>query len=429
MTALLCEAVDAGLDVAAVKATIEAALDRDYADLDALYKHLHAHPELPFLEVETAARMAEEMRRLGFAVTEGVGGTGVVAVLENGEGPSILVRTELDGLPIRETTGLPYASEAKATWLGEPVSVMHSCGHDVHMAAWVGAARALLDMKDQWRGRLVFIAQPAEETVSGARAMLEDGFIERFGKPDCGFALHVAPIEAGVVAYKAGVLTSNSDTLEVTFNGRGGHGSMPHMTLDPIMMAARFTVDVQSVISREKDPFAFGVVSIGAIHGGSAANVIPACCKLHGTIRTLDAGVREKLLKGIQRTAIAVADMAGAPAPDIDLVPGGKAVINDQAIADRTGAVFQAAFGDKARVIPSPAAASEDYSEFILAGVPSLFFMIGGFDGQKLAQDRRDGRPAPTPHTSDYAPVPEPTIRTGVVAMTLAVLNALARPS
>ena len=186
-------------------------------------------------------------------------------MLRNGPGPCVMIRTEMDGLPIKEETGLPYASVARATWQGEPVSVMHSCGHDIHMACWIGVARALIRMKDAWSGTLTFIAQPAEEAGAGAKAMIADGFIERFGKPDCGFALHVAPLPVGMVAYKGGIFTSFADGLDLTFNGRGGHGSMPHGTIDPIVMAARFVVDVQSVISRERDPFAFGVVSIGAI--------------------------------------------------------------------------------------------------------------------------------------------------------------------
>ena len=415
------------LDVERCKSLVEAQLDEDYPGLDALYKDIHANPELPFQEVRTAAKLAGLMRDLGLEVTELVGRTGVVAVLSNGEGPSVMIRTELDGLPIKEETGLPYASAARSTWQGEPVSVMHSCGHDIHMACWIGVARVLIRLKDAWRGTLVFVAQPAEEMGAGAKAMLADGFIERFGKPDAGFALHVAPLPAGMVAYKGGVFTSFADGLDLTFNGRGGHGSMPHGTIDPIMMAARFVVDVQSVISREKDPFGFGVVSIGAVHAGVAGNVIPACCRLHGTIRSLDQAVRGKLISGVERTANAVAAMAGAPAPDITIKEGAKAVVNDETLATSTGAIFRAAFGDQAVLMPRPAAASEDYSEFIEAGVPSNFFFMGGFDRHALNAARGRGEPDPAPHTSTYAPTPEPAIRTGVQAMTLAVLGVAAK--
>lgn len=415
------------LDVTGFKSVIEGHLDADYPSLDALYKDIHANPELPFQEVRTAARLAALMRELGLDVTENVGGAGIVAVLRNGDGPRVMVRTELDGLPIKEETGLPYASAARSTWLGDEAPVMHSCGHDIHMACWIGVARVLIRLKDAWSGTLVFIAQPAEEAGAGAKAMLADGFIERFGKPDCGFALHVAPFAAGMVAYKGGVFTSFADGLDLTFNGRGGHGSMPHGAIDPIMMAARFVVDVQSVISREKDPFAFGVVSMGAIHAGAAGNVIPACCRLHGTIRSLDAAVRSKLVSGVERTAKAVAAMAGAPEPEITIREGAKAVVNDEALATRTGAIFRAAFGDRAVLMPQPAAASEDYSEFIVAGIPSNFFFIGGFDREALSAARGRGEPDPAPHTSTYAPTPEPTIRTGVQAMALAVLGVVAK--
>ncbi len=416
------------LQTAELMSVIAAQLDADYPGLDALYKDIHANPELPFQEVRTAARLAGLMRELGLEVTEKVGQTGVVAVLRNGEGPTVMVRTEMDGLPIAEETGVPYASTARSRWQGDEVSVMHSCGHDIHMACWVGVARVLSRLRGSWSGTLVFVAQPAEEAGAGAKAMLEDGFMERFGKPDYGFALHVAPIPAGVVAYKGGVFSSFADGLSLTFNGRGGHGSMPQGTIDPIMMAARFTVDVQSVISREMDPFAFGVVSIGAIQGGAAGNVIPACCRLHGTIRSLDDAVRTKLISGVERTARAVAAMAGAPEPEITIKEGAKAVVNDEALATSTGAIFRAAFGERAVLLPRPMPASEDYSEFIHAGVPSNFFFIGGFDREALDAARSRGEPGPMPHTSTYAPTPEPTIRTGVQAMSLAVLGVIGKP-
>ena len=415
------------LNVPATLKTIDAQLDRDYPRLDALYKDIHAHPELGFQEVETAKKLAAEMKALGFTVTEGVGKTGVVAVLKNGDGPSILIRTELDALPMQEKTGLPYASQVTAMWNGEKVFVDHACGHDIHMAAWIGTARQLVAMKARWKGTLVFVAQPSEETVTGAKAMLDDGFIEKFGKPDYGFALHVGPGAAGEVYYKPGVLTSTSDGIDMTFLGRGGHGSMPSATIDPIMMASRFVVDVQGVISREKDPAQFGVVTIGSIQAGSAGNIIPDRARLRGTIRTQDAGVRDKILVGVERTAKAVAAMSGAPEPELKITPGGKAVINDQALTDRTATVFKAAFGAKAILTPQPGSASEDYSEFVIAGVPSVYFSIGGLDPAEMAKAKAEGKPVPVNHSPFFAPVPEPTIRTGVRAMTLAVLNVVGK--
>src|SRR5882757_6346507 len=250
----------AEMDVAKLKAAIEASFEADYAKLDALYKDIHAHPELAFAEVKTAAKLAAEMRALGFEVTEKVGRTGLVAIYKNGDGPTIMVRTELDALPMEEKTGLDYASRDKTNWNGREVFVAHSCGHDIHMATWVGTAKTLLGLKDQWRGTLMFIAQPAEEIVSGARAMLAHGLFTRFPKPDIALALHDGPFAHGTVFYRSGVGSSAADGLEITFQGRGGHGSAPHTTVDPVAIAARFIVDVQSVISREKDPTEFGVV-------------------------------------------------------------------------------------------------------------------------------------------------------------------------
>ena len=414
----------APLNVPATLKTIDAQLDRDYPQLDALYKDIHAHPELGFQEVETSKKLAAQMRALGFTVTENVGKTGVVAVFKNGDGPKILVRTELDGLPMQEKSGLPYASQATAIYRDEKTFTAHSCGHDIHMAAWVGTAKQLVALKAKWKGTLVFIAQPSEETTGGARAMLADGLFDKIGgKPDYGFALHVGNGPAGEVAWKAGVLTSTSDGLDITFDGRGGHGSMPATTIDPVLMAARFTVDVQSVISREKDPSAFGVVTVGSIQAGSAGNIIPDKARIRGTVRTQDNAVREKILDGVQRTVKAVTDMAGAPPADVKITPGGKMVVNDQTLTDRTAVVFKAAFGKNAVVQDKPGSASEDYSEFVLAGVPSVYFGIGGYDPAEIAKAKAEGRQIPSNHSPFFAPTPEPTIRTGVEAMTLAILN------
>src|SRR5437667_392205 len=276
----------AELDVARLKAAIGAAIETDYPRLDAIYKDIHAHPELAFQEVKTAAKLAAEMRAIGFEVTEQVGKTGLVAIYKNGDGPTIMVRTELDALPMEEKTGLDYASRDKTNWNGRETFVAHSCGHDIHMANWVGTAKALVGLKDQWRGTLMFIAQPAEEIVEGARAMLADGLFTRFKKPDFAFALHSGGAPYNSVSYRVGIGSSNVDGLYVKFQGRGGHGAMPQRTIDPVMMAARFIVDVQSVISREKDPTEFGIVTIGAVHSGTAGNIIPDDARVVGTIRS-----------------------------------------------------------------------------------------------------------------------------------------------
>jgi amidohydrolase len=398
-----------------------------YPQLETLYKDLHAHPELGFQETRTAAMLAEQMRSLGFQVTEKVGRTGVVAILENGAGPNVLVRTELDALPMEEKTGLAYASTAKATAFGRETFVAHSCGHDVHMASWIGTARTLVALREQWHGTLMFIAQPAEELGGGAEAMLADGLFTRFGKPDFAFALHSSPMPYGMVGYNIGAVTSNVDGLEITFRGRGGHGSAPDKTVDPIIIAARFISDVQAVVSREKDPMEFGVVTVGAFQAGTVGNIIPDMAVLRGTIRSYKPEVRTKLLDGVRRTANAAAMMAGAPEPEVRLGPSGGAVINSESVVTMTEAVLKAALGAQNVIRVPPITASEDFSVFVDQGVPSMFFFVGVSDPQQFAQSLKPGgKPLPFNHSPQFAPVPEPSIKTGVRAMSLAVLSALA---
>jgi hippurate hydrolase len=413
---------------APLKGDVRARVDAMYPWLDGIYKDLHAHPELAFQEVRTAGKLAAEMRRLGFEVTEKVGRTGIVAVLRNGAGPTVLVRTDLDGLPMEEKTGLPYASKARAQSGGRETFVAHSCGHDLHMASWLGAARALVEMKPRWKGTLVFIGQPAEETVSGAKAMLDDGLFTRFPKPDVAFALHSWPLAHGTVGFNDGPVSSNSDALDIEFKGRGGHGSAPDKALDPVTIAARFVVDVQTIISREKDPKEFGVVTIGAINGGTVGNIIPDSVVVRGTIRSYSPEVREKLLEGVRRVANASAAMAGAPAPDVKLTAGGQAIVNSAELVRKTEAVFRDAFGEaNARRMPAMTA-SEDFSLFVNQGVPSMFFFTGIYDAKDVAEAQRPGgKPVAFNHSPFYAPVPEPSIKTAATAMSLAVLNVLGR--
>ena len=412
-------------DVAGTRAIIARAFDAQYSHIEALYKDIHSHPELGFQETRTAARLAAEMRALGYEVTEGIGKTGIVALYKNGPGPTVMVRTELDALPMPEKTGLPYASTARQIWRDAETPVAHSCGHDIHMAVWVAVAKTLIDMKDQWSGTLMFIAQPAEEGGGGAKAMLADGLFTRFPKPDMGFALHVGPGAYGYVSYRPGVINSTSDGLSVLFIGKGGHGSRPHVTIDPVMMAGQFIVDVQSVISRQKDAAKFGVVTIGSVQAGNAGNVIPDTALLRGTIRSYDDDTRTRMIEGVERTAKAVAMMAGAPPPEVKITAGAKAVINDAELAARSGAVLKAAFGERALLSPAPGSASEDYSEFIIAGVPSFYFGIGGLDPKAVAQAVATRTPLPGNHSPEFAPVPEPTIRTGTEAMSLVLLDVL----
>lgn len=404
-------------------------VDGMYPRLEAIYKDLHAHPELAFQETRTAAKLAAEMRAVGFEVTEKFGGTGVVALYRNGPGPVVMVRTDMDGLPMEEKTGLPYASQARTDWGGRDSFVAHSCGHDIHMASWLGTARALVALKDQWKGTLMFIGQPAEETVSGAKAMLADGLFTRFPKPDVAFALHTAPTPHGTIGYGVGISSSNSDALEIVFRGRGGHGSRPHTTIDPIVIAARFVTDVQTVVSREKDPAEFGVVTIGAIQGGTVGNIIPDTVTVRGTIRSYKPQVREELLAGVRRTAMAVASTSGAPEPEVKLVQGGEALVNDEAVVNRAAVALKQALG-AAHVVQTtlPSTGSEDFSAFINAGVPSMYFTIGVLDPRDIAASAQPGgKPLARNHSPLFAPVPEPSIKTGVRAMTVAVLSAFAK--
>lgn len=423
MVGLSAPPLHAELDIASLKQSIEASFASEYPKLDALYKDIHAHPELAFQEEKTAAKLAAEMRAIGFDVTEKVGRTGLVALYRNGDGPTIMVRTELDALPMEEKTGLPYASRDKTTWQGRETFVAHSCGHDIHMASWIGTAKTLVGLKDRWKGTLMFIAQPAEEIGAGAMAMLSDGLFIRFPKPDAGFALHDQALPYGTVRYRVGVGSSSADDLFIRFKGRGGHGAVPQATIDPVMMASRFVVDVQSVISREKDPAEVGIISIGSFHAGTAANIIPDDAVLRGTIRTFKPDVRARMLDGIERTARAVAAMANAPAPDIIITEGIKAVINDPALVATAEKALKPAFGEKLSLSPANTT-SEDFSEFGGSGVPLMMFNIGVYDLDAWAAANKSGTSLPGNHSPLFAPVPKPTIQTGVTAMSLAVLSA-----
>jgi amidohydrolase len=420
-------------DPASQRTAIDAVIDHNWADLDALYIDLHSHPELGFQENRTAALLAARMRKLGFSVTEHVGRTGVVAVWHNGAGsskdPVVLVRTEIDALPLEEKTGLAYASRVQQTTAdGTQTFVTHACGHDNHMAWWIGTAEALIAMKDQWHGTLVFVAQPAEEMVSGATAMLADGLFTRFPKPEYGFAAHVDAGLAGTVHVKQGPTTSAVDTINIRFIGVGAHGSMPDRGIDPIVEGAHFVTDVQSVIAREKDPWKFGVVTVGAFHAGTVSNIISDHADLQLTLRSYDPDVRKIINEGVERTARAEAEMARAPAPEIRHTFSASPVINDPALAADTAARLKAGLGaEKVTLVPVAApgwTASEDYSELVTAGMThSVYMSIGGDTQATIDRYKAERKPLPVNHSPFFAPDHTIAIRTGIEALTLAVLG------
>ncbi len=422
-----------GLDARSAKAAIDANLDRTYPDLEALYRDIRTHPELAFQETRTAALLADRMRKLGFEVTEHVGKTGVVAILHNGPGPVVLVRTELDALPMEEKTGLPYASHAEQVDAdGKLTLVAHTCGHDSHMAWWIGTAEALVAMKDRWHGTLMFVGQPAEEAIGGARAMVADGLFARFPKADYGFAAHVENGVAGTVEVKQGFLTSAADTVLITFKGVGAHGSMPDKSIDPIVEGAHFVNDVQAVISRQKDPQKFGVVTVGAFNAGAVPNIIPDHADLKLTLRSYDPDVRKLLLEGVTATADAVAQMAHAPAPEIQHPASANPVLNDSALAAHLSAVLKTALeAERVELVGEDkpgGTASEDYSDLAAAGITrSVYFIIGGYEPATIAGYKAKGQPVPVNHSPYFAPAPKPTIRTGVETLTLAVLDVAGR--
>ncbi|WP_373371381.1 amidohydrolase [Stigmatella ashevillensis] len=402
-----------------------------YPELDALYRQLHQTPELSTQEAKTAAKMAERLSALGFAVTQKVGGHGVVGVLRNGQGPTVMLRTDLDGLPVEEKTGLPYASKATAKDAsGQTVPVMHACGHDVHMTAWVGTATLLARSKDQWRGTLVMVGQPAEEQGSGARAMLADGLFKRFPKPDFALAIHdLASGEAGSVEYVPEYALASVDSVDVTLYGKGGHGAYPHLTVDPILLAARTVMAFQTIVSRERDPLEPAVVTVGSIHGGTKHNIIPDEVKLQLTVRTYKPEVRQRILSAIERIAKAESQAAGSPrAPDIAVTEGTPATYNDPALMKRVQEALVRALGTQNVRPGKPTMGGEDFSEYGRAGVPSAILWVGAVEPSKYQAAQKSGEALPSLHSPLFAPDRERTLRTGVTTLTHAALEVLGRP-
>lgn len=395
-----------------------------------LYVHFHTHPELSFREQETGRRMAKEFREAGFETTAEVGGHGVVGLLRNGPGPTLMLRADLDALPVTEQTGVEYASKVVVkNEDGTDTGVMHACGHDIHMTNLVGTARFLSQNQDKWSGTLMVIGQPAEERGGGATAMLQDGLFKRFPKPDYAIALHVSgDLAAGKVSYRTGYALANVDSVDITMKGRGGHGSAPHTTIDPVMLAAELVVSLQTLVSREVKPIDPAVVTVGSIHGGTKHNIIGDECRLQLTVRSYKEEVRRKLLEGIKRKALAVAMGAGAPEPEVRFSEGTPSLYNDEELAARVVPVFEEVVGKNNIRLDEPVMGGEDFSQYGRAGVPIFMYRLGSVSERRLKQYEMAGRLPPSLHSPIYYPDYEETLRTGVATMARAAMALLQKP-
>jgi amidohydrolase len=426
-------------NVSGQQLSLDAMIDRDIASWLSTYKILHAAPELSHREEKTAAFVAGELRKLGFTVIERIGkyqnaqwiGYGVVAVMKNGPGPTVLVRTELDALPVEEKTGVPYSSQVKMkNDAGVEVSVMHACGHDMHMTSFLGTAKMLTELKNRWSGTLVLLGQPAEETGDGAMAMLSDGLYTKIPTPDFAIALHDKPeLETGKVGYTPGYAMASATSIDIKIRGVGGHGSMPEATKDPVVVAAQVVMALQTIVSRENSPLDPAVVTVGSIHGGTRYNIIPDEVNLQLTVRTYKEEVKRRVLASIERIIKGVAATAGIPedrAPIMKVAEGTGATYNEPKLIERLVGAFKQALGDENVVKVAPIMASEDFGSFSLdQKIPATIFWLGASEPAKVKQSRETGVALPGLHSALFVPVPEPTLRTGVKAMTSAVLELM----
>jgi amidohydrolase len=390
----------------------------------ALYTELHQHPELSSHETQTAARLAAALRGAGFEVTEKVGGTGFVALMKNGAGPTVMLRTELDALPVEEKTGLPYASKVRTKDdAGNDVSVMHACGHDLHMASLVGAATILAKSKDTWHGTLMLVGQPAEEAIGGADRMVKEGIFTRFPRPDVAVALHVLnEYPAGKVALGGGPQTSNADSIRVTLFGKGGHGSRPDTTVDPVVLAARTVLALQTIPSREVKPGEVAIVTVGTLHAGTRNNIISDHAELGLTVRTYKPEVRKQVLAAIARIVKAEAAAAGAPRePLIETYEATDAVVNDPSLTERLRGALQTKLGKDDVLVGDPIMGSEDFSFFVEQGIPGVYYWLGGADPAQWAQAKASGTALPSNHSPLFAPDVEPALREGIASEVAAV--------
>jgi len=422
--------------------TPQSLADAELPSLLAIYKDIHSHPELSGHEERTATLVAKELRATGCEVTENfckyndpkLKSYGVIGVMKNGDGPTVLIRTDMDALPVEEETGLPYASKVTTkNDEGKDVHVMHACGHDSHIAAFIGTARALAKLKDQWHGTILFVAQPAEELGTGARALLKAGLYDRFGKPDFALGFHdKADLETGHIGVTEGYTSANVDSVDVTVRGVGGHGAYPHKTKDPIVLAAEIINAWQTIVSRENNPLDPVVITVGSIHGGTKHNIIPDEVKMQITVRTYKSEVREHVLAAIERIAKGIAAAGGMPPERAPIVSISKdqfcpATYNNPELTKRLVAVWKKSLGDENVEIVDPVMGGEDFSEYSLPdhSIPAVNFHFGAVDPAKIAEFKQAGKELPTLHSSKFAPVPEPTIRLGIVGMTAAVLELM----
>jgi amidohydrolase len=426
---------------ASAQQTLDSMIDRDIAQLVSTYKMLHAAPELSHHEEKTAAFVATQLRSFGYTVTERVGkydrpefsSYGLVAVMKNGAGPTVLVRTELDALPVEEKTGLPYASTVKTkNDAGQDVSVMHACGHDIHITSFLGTAKILAAMKDKWHGTLVMIGQPAEETVDGSKAMLADGLYTRFPKPDFALALHDSgEVEAGKVTYFPGYAMASATSVDLLIRGLGGHGARPETTKDPVVIAAQVVLALQTIVSRENSPLDPAVITVGSIHGGTKRNIIPDEVTLQLTIRTYKEEVRQHILASIERIAKNLALAAGVPAdraPILKVIESenSPSTYNDPELSERIAAAIGMTIGKDNVIKAQPLMVSEDFGLLSLDHqIPAFMFWLGAVEPAKVEASRKSGKPLPSLHSSLFEPLPEPTVRTGIKAMTAAVLELM----
>lgn len=415
---------------ATLPAPFAAQLNADYPKLETFYQDLHANPELGFNEKQTAAKLAERAKALGFEVTTGVGGTGVVAILRNGPGPTVMLRTEMDALPVLEKTGLPFASKVTTkNAAGDTVPVAHACGHDLHMSAWYGTAKLMAENRKAWSGTLMLVGQPSEEPLTGAAAMLKDGLFTRFPKPDYALSMHDdASMASGTIMWHAGPFRASADTVTITMFGQGGHGAVPHETRDPVVMAARLVLALQTLVSRENNPLDPVVITVGSIQGGTQANIVPDQVKLALTVRTFRPEVRQRVLASIAREAKGEAIAAGAPKePLVEVKPGTDSVYNDPELMARAVKAVTAAVGPEfVKEMPAKMT-SEDFAMYgQQPGVKALLIHVGAVDAARLDAAKKAGQPLPGTHSPQWAPDLKPTLTNTIKAETAILLDLMA---